>query len=195
MVNLKNIIKNYKVFIDTCSLLHPQAENIFYKTFPPILVQNDIKLILPHRVVNEIEKLRKHKSQSTRNYAIKAFKILGEYSQKSLIDIRGEPEDPFADNVFHYVFSKFRTKHNLCLLTQDVKLSKNIAAIGDMESVKSSYEIMVLKITNHGEMIEWDHSKKPDRVSENKFEKANRVVNRKPSIISVNEIPGLNDVV
>ena len=195
MIDLDVIVKDYKLFVDTCFLLHTKAKDVFYGVLPPILLRYGKKLILPHRVILEVGRLRNSEKENTKRNAINAYNIINEYINNNMLTIHGEPNDPFADNVFHYVFSKFKTQYNLCLLTQDSALSKDITDLGKLESINSSYQIKVLKIDNDGNVTAWKqiHSNYDKRFD--KSLKEWQAIHRKPSSIKNSFIPTLKDKV
>jgi len=145
---LINLFKNFKVFIDTCSLLHNDASIFFLKTLPKILIDINKRIIVPKRVIDEINKHSKSKNQELRNKAKIATTILNEYQKFQIIDIKGEESDSFADNLFIAVFTKFRMKYNLCLITQDYGLSEAILDLNNKtRAVDHIKKIRIARLT------------------------------------------------
>ena len=52
---LYHLVKYYKIFIDTCSLLSTRA-NEFWEHITPILKAQNVSVIVPYRVYEEVEK-------------------------------------------------------------------------------------------------------------------------------------------
>jgi predicted transcriptional regulator len=51
---LYQLASDYKIFIDTCSLLHSGAEAIFSKKLLQVLSETNNKIIIPTKVIEEI---------------------------------------------------------------------------------------------------------------------------------------------
>lgn len=157
-MKVKDIIVNYRLFVDTCSLMHEKAEDFFYK-LAPILIDLRKQVIIPHKVAIEIERLQNSPKPDTKKAAKSSATILKHYLEHSLVDIRGEKNDPFADNVFHYVFSKFRTQHDLALLTQDKGLAMDILSLKTSQAIQTSKKLLVIKIGKRGDVLMWRNMK------------------------------------
>ena len=67
---LENYVKEYKIFIDTCSLLHPKAEE-FWANIIPYLEKYQTKVIIPSR---SIEAFSTMKSSSSSVPVIRALR-------------------------------------------------------------------------------------------------------------------------
>lgn len=145
---LERFITNSIVFIDTCSLMHKNAEKLT-KELTPILQANEKKLIVPVRVVEELDKHVNSPIPNTQEAAKRAIALLKELTVKQLVDYRGEESDNFADNVFYSVFAKHRMQHRLLLITQDGDLAMDILQLNDSKSAKG-YPIKVKRINRFG---------------------------------------------
>ena len=114
---LEEYVKNYKIFIDTCSLIHPGADQ-FWMNIIPLLKQYGNKVIIPFSVIEELNKhSQKPEKQDVATACKNTLKVLYQLNNAGFIDIRGEKSDSFSDNVFQLVFTKFRMTHNLLLIT------------------------------------------------------------------------------
>ena len=94
-VNVKDIAVNYRLFVDTCSLMHEKAEEFFYK-FAPTLIDLNRQIIIPHKVAIEIERLQNSSEPDTKKAAKAGATILKHYLEHNLVDVRGEKNDPLA---------------------------------------------------------------------------------------------------
>jgi len=155
-INLEQLVRDYKIFVDTCSFMHPEASMFFNKTLAPMLLNFKKKIIIPDKVIVEINRLQNSNKKDTSTAAESAAKIMQEYQNFNLVDVRGEDGDPFTDNVFHYVFSKFRTKHNLAIITQDTELTKIILSLKEAKAIQSSKKLIALKLDKYGNLKEWN---------------------------------------
>lgn len=146
------IVRDYKVFIDTCSLCTKGFAE-FSKTFFPLLRKCNSKLIVPLRVVDELKRLTlrqdTEENVGTQERAQYAYKVLVYYQNEGLVTLHGEDGDNFADNVFLVQFTKFRIKHKLALITQDRGLATDISRLNDSNSVDGQV-IKALRITDKG---------------------------------------------
>ena len=152
---LEKSIKQNKVFIDTCSILSEQA-NKFWEHAVPILQREGKHIIVPNRVYEEVVKFADHpelcaqKNSNLNQLAKEAVNTLGQLRKAHLIEVYGDPTDNFADNVFQTVFTQYRMKYDLMLITQDHNLAAEIDQIGRSKAVKSPHRIQVERINRYG---------------------------------------------
>lgn len=155
---LVEFAKNYKMFIDTCSLLSEFAEK-FWEHVIPILKEEKTDIIVPLRVYEEVEKfasdpqlcMRKSPDNPELNRLAKAAKEkIIKLQSDGLIRVLGDKNDNFADNVFQTVFTQYRMKYNLLLITQDKNLCDDIMRISESKAVTVSTKIEVRRINKHG---------------------------------------------
>lgn len=149
-------VKNFKIFIDTCSLLLDEA-NSFWYNIVPILAREHKAIIVPLRVYEEVKKFSDHPEYCVQKgdpelnrRAKRTLKCIAVLQKAGRIEIFGDKNDNFADNVFQYVFAKFRLKYNLMLITQDHDLASDILAIGKSKAVNTTNRILVEKINRYG---------------------------------------------
>lgn len=153
MINLDILCKEYKIFIDTCSLMFPNSE-AFHMNLYNSLYKSNTKLILAKRVYNELLKQALSVDYEKKKLAKNGLKFIERLTNENLLDIREENNEinggskDFADAVFPMVFSKNRLKHNLCLITQDKDLSVDMLGIKYSQSVLSSKKIKIFFIDN-----------------------------------------------
>ena len=155
---LDNVVKNYKIFIDTCSLLDIYADK-FWQNILPLLQRERKSIIIPYRVYEEVDKYasdpqlcvqKKPSGQDLNSRALKAKKAIVTLQNAGIVEIFGNKNDNFADNVFQTVFTQFRLKYNLLLITQDNDLAIDILNISKSKSVNSKNQILVKKINKYG---------------------------------------------
>jgi len=160
--DIESLIRDdYKIFVDTCSFMHPKAEYYFFKILAPLLIQYNSKIIIPKRVAEEVIKHQNSTIEKTKILANAAYKISKEYQSHGILEILGEENDPFADCVFLYVFLRYITKYNLALITQDVNLALDILSLSDLKSVNQKKLIAAVKLHKYrdGEIIPWSLNK------------------------------------
>lgn len=153
---LEASVNAFKIFIDTCSLLSEQAD-IFWSHIVPILQREEKSIIVPSRVYEEVKKFAENpvlcvqKGNPTLNQRAKvALKNIDKLWKAGVVEIFGDKHDNFADNVFQTVFTQFRLKYNLMLITQDHNLASDIIAIGKSKSVNTTNRILVERINKYG---------------------------------------------
>ena len=140
---------DYKIFMDTCSILYFSSDK-FWMNIIPLLREHNNKIIIPLRAIEELEK---HSTNKINNeLAVKSkssLKILQQLQSAELIEIKGEKTDNFADNVFQVVFTKFRMTHKLLLITQDKNLASDILSLNKGKAVRAN-NVHVRQINQYG---------------------------------------------
>lgn len=156
---LKDSVRDFKIFIDACSLLHKDDDRVnkFWVHIAPFLQREGKAIIVPNAVCEELKKYAddlsrcKQKGDSGLNQRAKnALKNIATSQEAKIVKILGEEGEIFADNVFLHVFTKFRLHHNLMLITNDRDLARDIDALGKSESVKTKNRIKVMQINQYG---------------------------------------------
>jgi serine/threonine protein kinase len=152
---LESSVKNFKIFIDTGSLLDSNADK-FWANIVPILDREKKHVIIPYRVYQEVERFADDASRCVgkepglHQRAIKAQKTIVRLQKAGAVKIQGEKNDTFADNLFQTLFTKFCLQHNLMLITTDKKLAKDILGIKQRKSVNTNKKILVERINSDG---------------------------------------------
>ena len=111
----KVISGDYKVFVDTSSLLQDNSEYIFFKIIAPLLCLHQKQIIIPKSVYNEIYK---HSRSSKIKNINSGIKILTDFAENNLYVVESTFDKQFADNAIISLFSSLRIKYNLCLITR-----------------------------------------------------------------------------
>ena len=159
--SLEEYVRDYKIFIDTCSLLHAAADK-FWQNIIPMLEKHGKKIFIPSKVIDELKRHSENaESVELSKNAGKCLEYLKDLNKNQLISIKGEKTDSFADNLFLTVFTKFRMEYRLLLITQDKKLASDILALNNSQSVRS-YPIHVKQINQYGYLSSCVNIKKED---------------------------------
>ena len=202
-INFSEICRDYKLFIDTCSLLHDEFEDAF-ANMKSDLLRTGNRIIIPYGVIAELDKHQKNVANHNLSKSARhVLRIIKHYIEKDkYIRVMGEESEKFADNVFQTVFTKFRLKHNLALITQDHNLSVDILNLKKTPSVQRVKDILVLKIDNHGKLVPFSQKDKPDSPAQNapvngnnKFRLCTKVTTISDNPISIRSIPSEGDAV
>lgn len=142
-----------------------------------------------------------------RKTANNAINIIKNYKRYDLISIQGEESDSFADNLFLAVFTKFRMKYDLCLITQDLGLSEDILKLNKKSSSvnRGIKRIIVARISDRKhELKVYKRNPKPyvKRSEKNyhqnkiiKFKIYDKPINPNKSSMKCSKIPVTNDFV
>lgn len=166
--SMETYVKEYKIFIDTCSLLYFAADK-FWMNIIPMLNKHSCKIIVPLRSIDELEKLSKNAAKpDLAKSANDCKKKLKQLMSAGYIEVRGEETDNFADNVFQVVFTKFRMTHNLLLITQDNDLAKDILNLNESKSVKAN-EVHVKRINKYGYLSYFNWNEKQNTKTNKKI--------------------------
>ena len=157
---MESYVKDWKIFIDTCSVLHPSAQQFWINIIPYLRTYQN-KIFFPLRCVEELQKhAERNDNPDLSERAKSALKTVEQLIRAGFIEVRGESSDNFADNVFHVVFSKFRVQHKMLLITQDKKLAADILKFNDSGSVYGK-PINVRQINQYGFLSSIIASPKP----------------------------------
>ena len=137
-------------------------DDFFLKNLAPALLSLNKKIIITNDVIKELEghtniterkiNFLSMKEETTKEEAKKSLnrlasraenakKIISIYQKKELCEFFGGQNYPFTDNVFITVFFRFLTKYNMCLLTQDKALARDIEKIKNFEAIKYTKKI------------------------------------------------------
>lgn len=147
-IDFKKIIStDYKIFIDTSSLLQDSSESVFFGIIAPLLHLHNNKIIIPKSVYNE---LYKHKDSKRIKNINSGIRILSDLIKNELCLIETKFDDQFADNAIISLFASLRLKYNLCLITndnsckKDGNLSQDILDLNNARSVENIKDIRPL---------------------------------------------------
>lgn len=149
MKRLEFYVKHdYRIFIDTCALLDP-AFPAFMERVTPLLTKYDNKIIVPIEVNKELINLYDKKPELRERvlYVLDTIKR----NEDNVFRIMGDENDPFPDNLFHVLCSRFRTKYNLLFITQDRSLAADLLNMNMVESVKAK-PVAVKRIFKDGNL-------------------------------------------
>lgn len=162
---LEGYAKDWKIYIDTCSILH-FATDKFWMNIIPLLCAYQNKVIVQLRSIEELEK---NSIQGKADLALNAknsLKIIEQLINAGFVEVQGKNSDNFASCI-----SKYRTTHKLLLITQDNDLAKNIIALDGNRSVRAN-PVHVRQINEYGFLSAFSWSTENDTVQrQNKISK------------------------
>lgn len=165
---LEEAVKDYRIFIDTCSLLNEGSDK-FFMNIVPILYRHNKHIVIAKRVAQELIKYSQHPElgraqgkPQLHKRATEVLKRLSELKKNGLVQIFGDDSDNFADNVFQTVFTQKRLEYNLMLITQDRDLSQDILNLSQSRAVRTSKKIKVMRLSKNGIMYPFNPNWQPD---------------------------------
>ena len=179
---LQKCAKEYKIFLDTSSLLKSLSDvdvSRFWSNIIPLLELYKNRIIVPINVQREVEE--SISSSYTKSKAQKIRQIITKLKEAQIIQIKGEDSFRKADDVFLYVINKFKFKYKILLITEDRLLAKNI-----LNKAKSS-NVIVKSLDNEGSL--------KDIFSKPVFELAGSLTKISNESLKVTCIPTVGDIV
>ncbi len=156
---LETYVKEYKIFVDTCSILYEygDAGDAFWIRLTELLKANHRFIFVPARVIKELEGCATNEnfSEEQRSFISDRLNMIKEMKTKGLVKSYGTKDENFAnaDNVFQTAFTRYRPKCKLLLITQDNNLAQTILRLNDDLSTADCVEkVEAKRIGNNGEL-------------------------------------------
>ena len=145
------LAKDFSIFIDTSSLMRPQAQDFLIQTIAPYLKLENKKIVLMKEVTDELDKIQhdenKQQPPEKRLEAQKGYETCKKLFDEDCANHMGKPNTiNYADNYFIAKFTEERYKRKLCLITQDRKLSQDILSLNESSSSGKAKGIKVYSL-------------------------------------------------
>lgn len=131
-VQVQQIIRQYKIFLDDTALLNDNAAEFIYSLAGSLSAENE-KVIIPLRAIEQIQAQAQKKDCSKQ--AVSALHLLNWMQKKEIVRIRGEVSDTDLHDTIMSVFLKFRGIHRLCLITQDEAFAAQVLRLNKTKSL------------------------------------------------------------
>lgn len=93
-------VSTAKVFVDTCSLMHPLGPSVFLGSVSHALKSAQNTLIVPWAVMEELKQHQEQQDAEKAQRATEAIEVVTTMRRCGLIDGRGENNDDFPINSF-----------------------------------------------------------------------------------------------
>jgi len=193
MVNLSDIGKNYKIFVDTCAFMNVKAEPFFKHLTPKI---NDNKLLVHISVINQLKRLQKSDDEETRTSAINGENLFIKlYNEGIAKNFKTAKNDRITDNNFVFIFNQYRIQYKLCLITLDNGLSTEILKLNSSES--SEFSKSGKRLIKGIKVLRYDYKGMPYEYTISKsFNKSIKLTNlNKAKSLNTTLIPKENNIV
>lgn len=215
-INYSLLAKDFSIFIDTCSLMRPQAQDFLMQEIVPYLKLENKKIMLIKEVKDELEKIQDDENNQQppekRLEAKNAYKTCIKLDQEGCLDYRGKLNSiNYADNYFITKFAENRYKKKLCLITQDRKLSYDILSLNESASSGKAKGIKVYSLNKKEGLKEFflkeeknitppplvkkSKAKKDSKVKPLFSDKAKLIDVKKRASLNITNIPTTNDEV
>ena len=116
---LSSMIKNYLIFVDTCSLMENGSKDVFSDEFCEQLVKNDRKVKILERVLVELNNHISGNHIRKKQLAINGIQIVEKFKKFNCVDIvsvgQDSNKDPIPDELFQSIFLYHRSINKICL--------------------------------------------------------------------------------
>ena len=177
-----DIIKNpdSRLFIDTCSIMHPRFKDALAK-IKPILNACEKKICVPQSC--RLELIKHASNPSNRNACNQATAGLAELDKiKDFVEYYGDETDAkHADNVFVSRFAQFRSKYYLFLITEDKNLKQDICNLNDSKSVNGKK----IEVVNIDYIVNYKHYRDRTPSTSKVCSKKSKVFNIETKLTSI----------
>lgn len=209
---LVGYVDRYRIFIDTCSLMEYPFVEAFWQHIIPILQRTKKKIFLPYKCWLELKKHSCDQTNPERAHdAKRAMETVKRYQTDGYISIKSdkwETDGTFADNTFKTVFTMYRDRYDLLLITQDNKLAKETLDLNNSQAVYGK-KVAAKRINKYGFLSHYDWEENnslkaytvngnssTSRMSSNEaFRLCTKVSNISSDTIHLSYVPKENDAV
>lgn len=145
--------KEYKIFIDSSAILKKNFIDSLYSLLI-LMIENNNKFIISLKTIEYIQyKLVNCSPEEEEKYK-NTIKLLSEMKSRSLIEIHGEETDINEEITLISVFTKFKVIYKLALITDSLKLAKQISLINN--DIVEDNKILLLQISDDNQVLEYD---------------------------------------
>jgi predicted RNA-binding protein with RPS1 domain len=146
---LLSVLKDYLIFVDTCSLMEGSSKEVFSNDFCEQLVKNNRKIKILDRVLVELNNHINSNHVRKNQLAVKGIQIIEKFKKFDCVDIievgQDPNKDPIPDELFQSIFVYHRSRNKICLITQDVNLSHDVLALNSSRSTGERYGKKTIK--------------------------------------------------
>lgn len=163
---LKRMISRYTLFVDTCSLMHPEFPQLLER-MTPLLRSSEKMLMIPSGVENELKHLLL-KNNELRDHLGKLLELLDEKEREGIVMVCGSSATTFADQQMLAIAACSRVSDQVLFITQDNNLSMDILRLNELSSVRGN-AVAVCRVNRYGYLSRY---KVPESVLENEHSAA-----------------------
>ncbi len=150
---LDKLVAEKLIMIDTCTLMHEGSPVLIGKLIPA-LQKHGKAVVIPQHVIAELNRHRfRKKDRHKAGCGAQGYRLCLDLQNAGCLSVRGSRLDNFADNVFYVLFSRYRYRHRLLLITQDRKLTGDILQLNRTQS-SAGLPVAVMWMDDQGELHE-----------------------------------------
>ena len=193
-MTLETYVKDWNIFIDTCSLMH-QGADLFWQRIIPYLHLYQKKVYMPYNCLKEVKKLcAKTEEPAVSNRANRVFNTLKTLYKGGCCAFLGDKQDPFPDQYFQTIFMKYRTNANMLLITQDNNLAKDIMRLNEIKSVNGK-EVQAKRFDYIGHLSRyaWELNKPNPENKPKMVNKRGRTINSREILKLASKVSSIPD--
>ncbi|MBT7895868.1 MAG: hypothetical protein HN564_02625, partial [Flavobacteriales bacterium] len=141
---------DYKIFLDAAGLMQTSFID-YFKKITPELKDKKTGIIVIERVVTELKGLTFNKKSDISTRAKAALDLIKDGIKNGVIvSMESTGGKQKADAIFEAIFTRFRGRYNLALITTDGNLTKSILALNTSDAVDDIKSIRVYQMNNRG---------------------------------------------
>lgn len=158
-VDLNNLVKDYKLFVDTGSLLEPTADKLFLDLLLPLLQRYDTNMLVSVRTIDNLEYFRTTQNSAAQAKAAEALKILKSIQNANRLLDAKDPHPIAGDRfdtskLFAELFIAYQLKYRLCLITQNESIALQILKNSRSQAIDSAKDVKAVYVDN-GNLSNW----------------------------------------
>ncbi len=152
---MDTLVRENWLMIDTCSLMVPSCPGVIDQMIPA-LQRHGKKLIVPQRVIEELQKHHRNSNDPERaKLAGLGLSCCARLKKASCLDVRGADTDHFADNAIYVALSRYHYNYQMLLITQDKALARDVLQL-NRNTLVPGKPVSVMYITARGELRKSD---------------------------------------
>lgn len=144
-----------RVLLDTSSLMDPAFISFFANALMALVVDGRPKVVVPARVLEELRRHQHGVDQLRHDAARRALAWLDATRARGWITVLGEKDDPFAGSLFQAVITRYHTRFDFCLVSQDRALAGDVLRIATARSVATSHRLAAFRVARDGGVDRW----------------------------------------
>lgn len=149
-LDLTRFIPKHRILIDTCALMDQTGRAWVEFVLWPELKRSGRRLVVPERVYAELVKLSSASEPARAASAEGGRRLVDEMRAGGCADVFGDAGDPFADAVIASVVTRYRTKFDMLVITQDSGLAQLLTQVRDSDAITSRHDLTVARIGSGG---------------------------------------------
>lgn len=149
-LDLGLVIDKHRMIIDTSSLMDTAGADWVETDLQKNLEKAARRLAVPKRVYDELTKHVEGADEKKAAAAARGRSLVDHLRARGLADLFGDKDDPFADATIASVVTKYRTRYDMLVVTQDRGLAEHLATIKASPAIRSRRDLLVARVGRNG---------------------------------------------